>query len=115
MTLFRNRVIWSVVLSFIINQIVKAILKRDLRAIKDYGGMPSGHTALISGAVTSIGFSEGLDSPCFGLAVAFSLIILSDILRLRPLISKEVSHTPIEMIVGGILGFLSALFVSAVF
>ena len=107
------KVIFSAVLSFTFSQILKAILRKDLKAIKDYGGMPSGHTALVIGTTTSVGFTAGWNSPCFGLSFSISLLILSDILRLRPLISPKVVHRIPDMVVGGILGVLAAILVSA--
>ena len=106
-------VILSAVLSFTFSQILKAILRKDIKAVKDYGGMPSGHTALIVGTTTSVGLTAGWNSPCFGLAFSLSLLLLSDILRLRPLISPKVVHRFSEMVVGGILGILAALLVNA--
>ncbi len=107
------RVILSAVISFTFSQILKAILRRDIKALKDYGGMPSGHTALVVGTTTSVGFTAGWNSPCFGLAFSFSLLLLSDILRLRPLISPKVVHRLPDMVIGGILGVIAALLVSA--
>ncbi len=108
MEIFKNKVIWTAVLSFITCQILKAILRRDWKAFKSYGGMPSGHTALVVGATLSVGFEEGFSSPCFGFAFSIALVVISDILRLRPKISEEVVHRPNEMIVGGIIGTIWA-------
>ncbi len=110
--LLKNAVIWTTVLSFVTSQTVKVIMARDLKALKSYGGMPSSHTALIVGATLSLGLEDGFSSPCFGFAVAVSLILLSDILRVRPKISKEIVHTPLDMIVGGIIGTFWAVVIS---
>jgi len=107
------KVILATVLSFTTAQIVKAVIRRDLKAVKDYGGMPSGHTALLLGALTSLGLEIGFSSPCFGFALAVTLLLLSDILRLRPKVSPEFTHTPLQMIVGGLIGIGMAFIVSA--
>ena len=112
MDIFKNPVIWTSILSFTSSQILKVVLKRDIRAFKNYGGMPSGHTALITGATFSVGFEKGFSSPCFGFAFSIAMILISDILRLRPKISRDVVHRPNEVIAGGLIGFFWALVIS---
>ena len=46
--------------------------------IFETGGMPSSHSALITGATSGIGYELGYDSPLFALAIAVSLIIMYD-------------------------------------
>ena len=95
------------------------------------GGMPSSHSALISGATSGIGVELGFDNPTFALAVAVSLIIMYDASGVRKSagiqaseinkISKKLDpksdlklkevlgHTKIEVVVGSILGPLITL------
>jgi len=42
------------------------------------GGMPSSHSALMTGTTAAIGWSEGFQSPLFALAAALSFVILYD-------------------------------------
>ena len=42
------------------------------------GGMPSSHSALITGATSGIGFELGFDSSIFALSVAIALIVMYD-------------------------------------
>jgi acid phosphatase family membrane protein YuiD len=42
------------------------------------GGMPSSHSALMTGSSAAIGWSEGFQSPLFALAAALSFVILYD-------------------------------------
>jgi acid phosphatase family membrane protein YuiD len=42
------------------------------------GGMPSSHSALMTGTSAAIGWSEGFQSPLFALAAALSFVILYD-------------------------------------
>ena len=42
------------------------------------GGMPSSHSALITGATTGIGYELGFDSSIFALSVAIALIVMYD-------------------------------------
>lgn len=95
------------------------------------GGMPSSHSALVACLCTCIGFSSGINSDVFILAFCFYLITIRDALGVRRangvqanvinklgtilkengLVEeyknvKEVQgHTPLEVIVGSILGF----------
>lgn len=112
MDIFKNPVIWTSILSFVTTQLLKVMLKKDLKAFKSYGGMPSGHAALITGATFSVGFEKGFSSPCFGFAFSIGMILISDILRLRPKISKDVIHKPFEIVVGGLIGFFWAFIIA---
>jgi uncharacterized protein len=98
------------------------------------GGMPSSHSAVVSALATSVGFSEGPDSPLFFVTVFYALLIFRDALgvrraagaqakvlnqlirelsrrrrtRVRPV--KEIhGHTLSEVFVGSLLGFFIAL------
>tara|TARA_Y100000766_G_C18617136_1_gene464278 strand:- start:347 stop:700 length:354 start_codon:yes stop_codon:yes gene_type:complete len=95
------------------------------------GGMPSSHSALITGATSGIGFDLGFDNPIFALAVAVSLIVMYDASGVRKSagiqaaeinkLSKELDpksevnlketlgHTKLEVIVGSFLGPLITL------
>ena len=95
------------------------------------GGMPSSHSALITGATSGIGFQLGLDSPIFALAVAVSLIVMYDASGVRKSagiqaaeinklskkldpeskldLKETIGHTKFEVIVGSLLGPLITL------
>ncbi|MCD6449045.1 MAG: divergent PAP2 family protein [Thermotogaceae bacterium] len=111
MMFLRNEIIWSFVLSFVTAQAIKAILNRDLRSSLKYGGMPSGHSAFIFGMTTSVGLTEGFGSSLFAVTLGFSLIIASDLVRLRSKISKDIAHTWAEVTAGGIVGIIVAVVV----
>lgn len=113
-------------------KIVDAIAKRELawKTFTAYGGMPSFHTAFVVSLTTTMGFSEGIDSPAFAIAAVFSMIVIRDAMGFRRYIGAQariinsltarrktqaktleqleerVGHTPMEVVVGGILGFL---------
>ncbi len=42
------------------------------------GGMPSSHSASVTGLTTSIAYETGLDSPLFAIAAMFSFIVMYD-------------------------------------
>ena len=98
------------------------------------GGMPSSHAAGAACLATAVGLEEGFSSAYFALAVSFAIVVMFDAqgvrrsagrqarilnkimediywqgkieeLRLRELIG----HTPIEVIVGLLLGVAIAL------
>lgn len=47
------------------------------------GGMPSGHSALVSALAFAIGFTDGFDAPYAMIAVGLGLIVLIDAITLR--------------------------------
>jgi hypothetical protein len=55
----------------------------DLTKIADYGGIPSAHTAFISGVTIAIGLTQGWTSPLTALAGVLSGILIYDILKMR--------------------------------
>ena len=95
------------------------------------GGMPSSHSALITGAASGIGFNLGFDSPIFALAIAISLIVMYDASGVRKSagiqaaelnklskildpksvvdLKETLGHTKLEVFVGGLLGPLITL------
>ena len=95
------------------------------------GGMPSSHSALITGATSGIGFQLGFDSPIFALAIAVSLIVMYDASGVRKSagiqaaeinklsrkldpkseveLKETLGHTKLEVIVGSLLGPLITL------
>ena len=99
--------------------------------IFETGGMPSSHSALITGATSGIGFQLGFDSPIFALAIAVSLIVMYDASGVRKSagiqateinklsrkldpnsevnLKETLGHTKFEVIVGSLLGPLITL------
>ena len=95
------------------------------------GGMPSSHSALITGATSGIGFELGFDNPIFAFAIAVSLIVMYDASGVRKSagiqaaeinklskkldpksdlnLKERLGHTKVEVIVGSILGPLITL------
>ena len=79
-----NSVLFWSLLSCLIAQFFKIIFnffstgKIRFNILFETGGMPSSHSALISGVTSGIGFQLGFDSPIFALAIAVSLIVMYD-------------------------------------
>ncbi len=63
------------------------------------GGMPSSHSALVTGTASGIGLELGFDDPVFALAATFAFIVMYDASGIRKsagLIAKRVNELPAE-------------------
>ncbi len=129
------------IIAGVATQVIKFIiqaLKGELRwsELKEYGGMPSAHTAFVIALDTVIWRNEGLASADFAVAFIFSLLIIRDAIGLRQFLGQHakilnmlvkelpdqeekkfsmkiverLGHTPWQAIVGGVIGFLVGYF-----
>jgi uncharacterized protein len=98
------------------------------------GGMPSSHAAGATALATSVGLRLGFDSPVFAISTMFALVTMFDAQGVRRSTGKQaeilnkimddihfkgkiqedrlmelIGHTPVQVIVGGILGIIIAL------
>ena len=120
-------------------QLFKVLYKRvhegvwDIERILGAGGMPSSHSAIAVSLATMIGKNVGCDTPIFALSVIFSLIVMYDAAGVRRAVGKQArilndilnnqklsnaeklqemtGHTPIQVIVGAIIGVIAGLIV----
>lgn len=108
----------------------------NLRKFTESGGMPSSHTSSVASLVTGLGIIDGTDSPIFATALVFAIIVMYDAAGVRRAAGKQagvlnrlihslgkkdnsikleeelkelIGHTPFEVLVGALLGFLVAL------
>jgi acid phosphatase family membrane protein YuiD len=97
------------------------------------GGMPSSHAALVSSMTTAVAFQEGVGSNLFVMSLWVALIVIRDALGVRRssgiqaralnLLGRNVAerlnieyhpvkevqgHTPLEVVVGALLGIFIA-------
>jgi acid phosphatase family membrane protein YuiD len=116
------------VINFIVNK------KFSLDRLVGDGGMPSGHSATVTALATMCGLTEGFDSTVFGLAMIFAIVVMHDAMGVRREAGKHarsiisiveslndyfseeddiikteklkvlVGHTPLQVIVGSVLG-----------
>ena len=135
--LFNNSVLFWSLLACLLAQFLKIVFNffstAEMRfdIIFETGGMPSSHSALITGATSGIGYELGFDSSIFALAVAVALIVMYDASGVRKsagiqateinklskkidpqselLLKETLGHTKIEVMVGGFLGPLITL------
>ena len=119
----------SKVLTFLLRE-----KKINVRRIVETGGMPSSHSASVCALTTCVGLREGTGSVLFGVVLYFSLIVMYDAAGLRRAAGRQATllnrilhehiqlpgppherlrellgHTPIEVLVGAIIGVLYSL------
>jgi acid phosphatase family membrane protein YuiD len=107
----------------------------DFRRIYGSGGMPSSHSATVSSLATAVAKTDGLQSTSFAIAFMFAFIVMYDASGVRraageqarilnqlvnnlsenkPVYLKKklkelIGHTPLEVVVGALLGILIGL------
>jgi acid phosphatase family membrane protein YuiD len=106
----------------------------NLRRFVETGGMPSSHAAGVAALSTLVGIQQGFGSVLFGVTLYFSLIVMYDAAGLRRAAGRQATilnrlieehfkqaeegthklmellgHTPLEVLVGAVLGVASAL------
>ncbi|MBA4383894.1 MAG: hypothetical protein C0410_04105 [Anaerolinea sp.] len=101
------------------------------------GGMPSSHSATLSGTTLAIGLFSGFDNPAFAIAVAITMIVVYDAAGVRreagyhaealnrmlddwfvitktpteeqKKLKEMLGHTPVEVLGGVLTGLVTAL------
>ncbi|MBF0982780.1 MAG: divergent PAP2 family protein [Lachnospiraceae bacterium] len=106
------------------------------------GGMPSSHSSTVVSLAVAIGVSYGVDSTLFALALIFAIVVMYDATGVRRETGKQavilnrllldnpfswtgeefdkklkeyVGHTPLQVLMGAILGVLIALIMGDVY
>lgn len=127
------------IITLILSQLIKFILESIMchklvwgRLFNGSGGMPSSHTSLCISITTLVGLNLGFDSPLFGVALVFSLIIMYDAMGLRMQSGKhaeainklldqvfendnykhlkeQLGHKPMEVLGGIVFGVICAV------
>ncbi len=105
--------------------------KMDFRRFVGAGGMPSSHSAFVSALATGVGLNDGWASTTTALAIVFALVVMYDAAGVKLAASKQAAtlnkivdelfdegefhhellkellgHTPVEVIVGSLLGIV---------
>ncbi|HLZ55321.1 MAG TPA: divergent PAP2 family protein [Ktedonosporobacter sp.] len=143
-TLFDNRALIASFLAWAIAQVSKTVYelfrqrKLVVSRLVSSGGMPSSHSALVTGLATAIGRIAGIESTAFAIAVVLASIVMYDAAGVRRAVSIQarilnqmideayqghpfaekrlrelIGHTPIQVFVGGVLGIVVGLLVTA--
>ncbi len=134
-SLFDNRVLIAAFLAWALAQISKIFYelirqrKLVISRLVSSGGMPSSHSALLTGMATATGRELGVVSPIFAIAVVLASIVLYDAAGVRRAVSIQarilnqmieeafqgspmaekrlrelIGHTPVQVFVGALLG-----------
>lgn len=108
--------------------------KFDIRMLFSNGGMPSSHSSTVVALATAAAISEGFASPAFAISGILSVIVMNDAFGVRwqagqqaQIINKMivalfsntdefdvklkeiVGHTPFQVFMGALLGFIVAM------
>lgn len=108
--------------------------KFDLNKLMSSGGMPSSHSSFTVALAVGIGQVHGYDSTVFAIATVFSLVVMYDAanvrleagkqaallnkmvdmmqdthLKLEERLKELLGHTPLQVLMGAILGIVVAL------
>jgi acid phosphatase family membrane protein YuiD len=106
----------------------------NLRVLAETGGMPSSHAAIVMGMTTAVGKYAGASSASFAIALIFSFVVMYDAAGLRRAAGRQAAilnrlvedlvhmrgmqeqrlrellgHTPVEVLVGAVLGIAVGL------
>ncbi len=128
----------------LIKTILYAYLNHDFRLERmiGSGGMPSSHSSTVVALTTACAFTRGVASPLFAICTIFAIVVMHDAAGVRLETGKQavilnkillenpfdwkgeefekklkeyVGHTPLQVLMGAILGFVTALVVGAFF
>ena len=137
--LLSNKTVTVPALAWLIAQTAKVIVsiavykKYDVGRWFGAGGMPSSHTAYVISLTAVLGKTQGMASTSFGIATAFSFIVMHDALGVRRAAGKQaqllnslmtahfageefyeklkelLGHKPLEVFIGGLIGLVVGL------
>ena len=112
--------------------------KFNLKNIVAYSGMPSGHSALVISLATIIALKDGWATPLFAISFILAVVVIRDAVGLRrylgehgrtlnilvqdlkeepdapldqeyPELLERIGHTPAQVLVGALIGFIVSL------
>ena len=128
------------IIAMVIAQIIKILIDKIkgqpiLEDLDRYGGMPSGHSALVGALAMEVGMVEGFYSTAFALSFILAFLIARDAVGIRyrlgkhgqvlnklikddkkfkpkpPKLAERLGHTPAQVIVGLLLGVVIAILI----
>ena len=126
--------LWFAIQTFKVIYDLVATKKFKFKRIMGAGGMPSSHSAIVTGLATLIGKYEGVDTPIFALALIVAFVVMYDACGVRRAAGKQAAllnkivetpglsgvqvserlvevlgHTPTQVIVGALIGVIVGL------
>jgi len=143
-TILDNHILIAASIAWAVAQVSKTIYelirqrKLLINRLVSSGGMPSSHSALVTGLATATARVSGIDSAAFAITVVLASIVMYDAAGVRRAVSIQarilnqmideafqghpfaekrlrelIGHTPIQVLVGGLLGIGIGLLVTA--
>ena len=140
MGFIQNKCIYIPIILWFFIQLFKVICdlittkKFNFKRIMGAGGMPSSHSAIVTGLATLIGKYEGVDTPIFAVSLIFALVVMYDACGVRRAAGKQAAllnkiietpgltgvqvseklvevlgHTPVQVFVGALIGVVVGL------
>ena len=126
--------LWFAIQTFKVIYDLVTTKKFNFKRIMGAGGMPSSHSAIVTGLATLIGKYEGVDTPIFALALIVAFVVMYDACGVRRAAGKQAAllnkivetpgltgvqvserlvevlgHTPTQVIVGALIGVVVGL------
>ena len=114
--------------------------KIDFRLLASSGGMPSAHSAMAAALATSVALREGTGGSLFAVTVVFAVVVMFDAQSVRRAaglqarllnqilaevltdhrfsqtkLAELLGHTPLEVVLGMIMGVLTAIDIHRIF
>ena len=108
--------------------------KFNFKRIMGAGGMPSSHSAVVTGLATVVGKYQGIETPIFAVSLILALVVMYDACGIRRAAGKQavllnkiietpgltgvqvserlvevLGHTPIQVFVGALIGVVVGL------
>ncbi len=128
-------ILWLLIQSFKVIWDLVETKKFNFKRILGAGGMPSSHSAVVTSITTLIGKYQGVDTPIFALSLVIACVVMYDAAGVRRAAGKQarllnkivqtpgltglevqeklvevLGHTPTQVFVGALIGFLAGLF-----
>lgn len=110
--------------------------KFNFKRIMGAGGMPSSHSAVVTGLATLVGKYEGVNTPIFAISLILAFVVMYDACGVRRAAGKQATllnklietpglsgvqvseklvevlgHTPTQVFVGALIGFVAGIIV----
>jgi len=126
--------LWFAIQTFKVIYDLVTTKKFNFKRIMGAGGMPSSHSAIVTGLATLIGKYEGVDTPIFALALIVAFVVMYDACGVRRAAGKQAAllnkivetpglsgvqvserlvevlgHTPTQVVVGALIGVIVGL------
>lgn len=126
--------LWFAIQTFKVIYDLVTTKKFNFKRIMGAGGMPSSHSAIVTGLATLIGKYEGVNTPIFALSLIVAFVVMYDACGVRRAAGKQAAllnkivetpglsgvqvserlvevlgHTPTQVVVGALIGVIVGL------